>query len=342
MAIISQSEDIQSVKIRPLLTGLASYIPGLYNYYALGTGGSNSASYCYGVWIKHLILLRQAGLQKIPNTIAELGPGDSLGIGLAALLSGANEYYALDVKKSCNTERNLGVLNELVELFRARARTPASEGFSDIKPYLDSNVFAGVILTEEQLMESLREERIDDIRRAIMGLQSDAIDQSGKIKIRYIVPWSDPDALDPESVNLIYSQAVLEHVDNIDDVYRAMSTWLKPGGYMSHEIDFRSHNLTKEWYGHWACNEITWRIARGKKPYLLNRQPCSAHVDLLSKYGFRIVSKFLHTDPTGITRKQLATKWQNMTDGDLCCAGAHIQAVFQGKNSRTKADSAHL
>lgn len=327
------------MKIRPLLTGLASYIPGLYHYYALGTGGSNSASYCYGAWIKHTALLHQAGLQKIPNAVAELGPGDSLGIGLAALLSGANEYYALDVKKSCNTERNLGVLNQLVELFRNRASTPVNEGHPDIKPYLDSNMFPDKILTEERLMESLREDRIDAIRRAIVNLELDDTNQPGKIKIRYIVPWSDPDVLDPESVDLIYSQAVLEHVDNLEAVYRAMSTWLKPGGYMSHEIDFRSHNLTKEWNGHWACNEIAWRIARGRKPYLLNRQPCSVHVDLLGKHGFRIASRFLHTDQDGITRKQLAAKWKNMTDSDLHCVGAHIQAVLQAKNSKTKTDS---
>lgn len=328
------------MKIRPLLTGLASYVPGLYNYYALGTGGSNSASYCYSVWIKHLTLLRQAGLRKIPNAIAELGPGDSLGIGLAALLSGANEYYALDVKKSCNTKRNLGVLNELVELFRARASTPASEGFPDLRSYLGSNMFPDDILTEEQLMESLHEDRIDDIRRAITGLESDTIDQSKKIKIRYIVPWSDPDVLDPESVDLIYSQAVLEHVDNLEAVYRSMSIWLKPGGYMSHKIDFRSHNLTKEWNGHWACNEITWKIARGKKPYLLNRQPCSAHVDLLGKYGFRVVSRFMHADPSGITRKQLAAKWRDMADEDLHCSGVHIQAVLQEKAPKAKKDFA--
>lgn len=329
------------MKIRPLLTGLASYIPGLYHYYALGTGGSNSASYCYGAWIKHIALLHQAGLQEIPNAVAELGPGDSLGIGLAALLSGANEYYALDVKKSCNRERNLGVLNDLVELFRNRASTPVNEGYPDIKPYLNSNMFPGKILTEERLTESLREDRIDAIRRAIVNLDSDDVNQAEKIKIRYIVPWSDPDVLAPDSVDLIYSQAVLEHVDNLEAVYRAMSTWLKPGGYMSHEIDFRSHNLTNDWNGHWACNEITWRIARGNKPYLLNRQPCSAHVDLLEKNGFRIVSKFMHADQSGVTRKRLAAKWRNMTDEDLHCSGVHIQAVLQEKKLKGKNISYH-
>ena len=98
------------MKIKPFLTGLASYVPGLYNRYARGTGGTNSASYCYGIWIKHLTLLGQSGLHEIPNAIAELGPGDSLGVGLAALLSGVNEYYAFDIRKYTNTEKNLKIL----------------------------------------------------------------------------------------------------------------------------------------------------------------------------------------------------------------------------------------
>ena len=308
------------MKIRPLLTGLASNIPGLYNNFARGTGGSNSASYCYDVWINHLTLLHQVGLQKIPNAIAELGPGDSLGIGLAALLSGANEYYALDVRKYSNTEMNLKVLDELVDVFRNRASISSSN-----TPTKD-------IITEERLMESLREDRIDAIRRAIADLESDSISRSGKIKIKYIVPWNDPNVLEPQSVDLIYSQAVLEHVDDLEAVYRAMSIWLKTGGYMSHQIDFQSHNMTKEWNGHWACNEFIWRIARGKKPYLLNRQPYSAHVDLQEKYGFKIIfTRCTPADASGIARKQLATRWRNMTDSDLCCAGALIQVVLQDR-----------
>ena len=82
-----------------------------------------------------------------------------------------------------------------------------------------------------------------------------------------------PAALRPQSVDLILSQAVLEHVDDLEAVYRAMRIWLRQGGYLSHEIDFRSHDLTDDWNGHWACNELLWRIARGKKPYLIIDSP---------------------------------------------------------------------
>lgn len=37
------------------------------------------------------------GLPVHPDTVAGLGPGDSLGFGLAALISGADKYFAFDV-----------------------------------------------------------------------------------------------------------------------------------------------------------------------------------------------------------------------------------------------------
>ena len=40
-----------------------------------------------------------------------------------------------------------------------------------------------------------------------------------------------------ESVDMIYSQAVLEHVDELPGVYGAMRRWLQANGVMSHQID---------------------------------------------------------------------------------------------------------
>ena len=55
------------------------------------------------------------------GTVAELGPGDSLGTGIAALLSGVEKYYALDVKPYFNNAINLEMFDRLLELFQRRA-----------------------------------------------------------------------------------------------------------------------------------------------------------------------------------------------------------------------------
>jgi hypothetical protein len=56
--------------------------------------------------------------------VAELGPGESLGVGLCALLSGADHYVGLDVIAHSYPERNQLVLNDLIKLFQSRASNP--------------------------------------------------------------------------------------------------------------------------------------------------------------------------------------------------------------------------
>ena len=75
------------------------------------------------------------------ETVAELGPGDSLGIGLAALLSSAQRYVALDVVRYAANTRNLQIFEELIALFRDRAPIPDEAEFPLVRPRLLSYTF---------------------------------------------------------------------------------------------------------------------------------------------------------------------------------------------------------
>ena len=79
--------EMNKKNIRKILGGFKSYVPGGVSIH--GTGGTDSARYCYTIWLRHLSILYKNGFTKIPDTIAELGPGDSIGTGLAGLLSGS-------------------------------------------------------------------------------------------------------------------------------------------------------------------------------------------------------------------------------------------------------------
>jgi hypothetical protein len=271
------------IKPRALATGLASFVPGVVRLMNRGSGGTGSTRYCYAVWLRHLVKAAASGIPTNHTCVAELGPGDSLGIGLAAVLSGTDCYVALDVKAHANPTRNLELFDELVALFRERAPIPGDDEFPLARPRLADYSFPSQILSGERLSASLADSRIEDIRAAILG-------EPSPITVTYRAPWKDPSIVRAGSVDFLFSQAVLEHVEELEDTYRAMREWLRPGGYMSHSVDFSSHDLTRSWNGHWTLSDAEWRIVRGTRPYLINRQPLSRHLGLLAKYRFDIVA----------------------------------------------------
>jgi SAM-dependent methyltransferase len=142
-----------------------------------------------------------------------------------------------------------------------------------------------------------------------------------------MAPWYSADFINKESIDMIYSQAVLEHVDDLRRTYQAMGRWLKPGGYISHQIDFKCHGLTDHWNGHWAFSDFTWRLMRGRRAYLLNRQPHSTHIKLLKEAGFEIVCDEKIELPSKIRHEQLAEPFKNMPAEDLVISAAFVQAV---------------
>jgi hypothetical protein len=278
--------------IKRIAKGLLTFIPGVTRILPKGrTGGTNRASYCLDVWLKHLALLRSSGMRDMPRALAELGPGDSIGVGLAALLSGVERYYALDVVRYSNAASNLAIFDELATMLKVRD-------------------------------PSVSDERIARIRSEI------ASPGSGRdgVTIEYVVPWSDIRAIEPASVDVIISHAVLEHVVNLESIYQALALWLKRGGMMSHQIDFTSHGLAEKWNGYRAYPEFLWKAIIGRRPYLINRQPCSVHIALLEKNGFEVVKTKHVVRTDGIQRSQLARRWRSISDDDLACSDLTVQA----------------
>jgi SAM-dependent methyltransferase len=261
------------------------------------------------------------GLNPFPKTVAELGPGDSLGIGLAFLISGCEKYFAFDVVAHANAERNLKIFDKLVDLFRNREPIPGDDEFPKVRPYLDEYRFPADILDENRLQSALEKSRLEKIRESIIYPQNhDSL-------IQYMVPWYDASILDEESVDMIYSQAVLEHVDDLLNAYKAMNLLLKPNGYMSHQIDFGSHGTADEWNGHWAYSDFTWKLLKGRRPYLLNREPYSRHLSILNEEGFQVVYDRTVKLESNLTREDLASRFKSISDDDLTTSGAFIQAV---------------
>ncbi|HLN19880.1 MAG TPA: hypothetical protein VK213_02250 [Bacteroidales bacterium] len=297
--------------------GAIKRLPGMQKEYSY-TGGTIESRYCYAVWLRHL--LKWSRFRKgVPQSVAELGPGDSLGTGIAALLSGSSKLYALDVIKYWDNARNLRILNELVELFKRRFRIPDNFDYPRLRPIIDDYSFPSDILTDEILEESLSNQRIEQLRNELSD-----IDNPSNSMIKYKIPWQDQSVIKKGSVDFIYSQATLECIEDLEGTYRAMCLWIKPGGLMSHTIDFKSHKLTAEWNGHWKFSDFEWRLVKGRDKFLINREPLSKHIELHNANNFWILMKEPATLKNRLGRNSLASKFRSLSEEDLTTSGVYL------------------
>jgi hypothetical protein len=309
---------LMSPKYKYIALGLLSCVPGLHRLLRRGTGGSTSARYCYSVWLRHLVLNARVNPSLQIRCVAELGPGDSIGIGLAALLSGADRYFALDALPHAKAAHNLVVFDELIELFRARAAIPGDDEFPAVLPRLDDYSFPAQLLSPERLERALAPQRLQRIRDDIARLQG---------SVSYLPRWYERGQIAEGSVDLILSQAVLEHVDAMEGAYEAMFSWLSPGGFMSHQIDFKCHSTSQHWNGHLAYSELTWSLMRGRLPYFLNRRVLAEHLAAASAVGFGdIVVRRAERDD-GLPLAALAPRFRAIAAADVRTAGAFLQAA---------------
>lgn len=310
------------LNLRELIKGGLTYIPFMRRLLQSReeTGGTGSARYCYSVWLRHLVLARAAGCDPDPKVIAELGPGDSLGIGLAGLLSGAERYFGLDVVRFADLKQNRRIFDELVQMFRDRAPIPGDGEFPDVLPRLDDYAFPG-FLDRERMERALEPSRLALLRRELEGNGSGTVG-----RIAYFVPWDSPDVVRRGSVDMVFSQAVLEHVEALPGTYRALALWLKPDGFMTHTIDFKAHHTSGVWNGHWAYNRAMWTLIKGKRVYLLNRQPRSAHLRMMADAGFNVIHEAAHRRDDGLPASRLAKGFRDLSLEDAITAGTFLIA----------------
>ena len=285
----------------------------------VGTGGTVSAPYCYSVYLRHLVMADQHGFSTAPRTIIELGPGDSIGIGLMALLTGAEQYYALDSVCHAAKETNRRVFDELVKLLISQSPIPTSGEFGEILPRLKDYRFPTAVLRETRLMQALAPERLMRLRNALAGELTTG-------PICYLAPMGRMHEIQGNSVDLVISQAVMEHVDHLEETYAECFRILRPGGFMSHQIDLRCHDTALEWNGHWKYSELTWRLMRGGRPWFINRQPYSAHISIATRVGFTIRAETQQSSSFGISREQLAGRFKTLSEQDLLTAGIFLLA----------------
>src|SRR6266404_8259022 len=147
---------------------------------------SVSAEFSYSLFLRHYVIRSQLRPPQPGETVAELGPGSSIGFGMSALIAGAARYHAYDLAAHFDTATNLKIFDALVALFKARAPIPHEGEFSRIFPFLDDYSFPAN-LGDEWLSAALAPERLAAFRKDIeagggnsikvnLGMVADAVE----------------------------------------------------------------------------------------------------------------------------------------------------------------------
>lgn len=314
---------LRAFEWRPVVRGVLTRAPLLRRAATAGHGrpgggywnARDPVSYAYGLWIKHLALLRHCGME-LPQAVAEVGPGDSLALGIAALLSGARTYHAYDVKAfSCPAE-DAARVPLMARLFASRTPFPA-DGWPDVHAVLGSGLEPA---THAWAAADTRPERQAAIAAALEGAT-----ESKDAPVAYVTPWECA-RVPREAYDLVLSHSVLEYVEDLDTVFASMAMMLKPGGWMSHQVDFSSLGITHAWNGHLAYGPFAWWLVRGRRRHAPNRRLASEYLSALDRHGFEVVWSARYEDALGLGHADVAATFRAAPPRDIGCHSLFVVA----------------
>lgn len=155
-------------------------------------------------WISHLNNYTGNTFSLINKNVLELGPGSDLGAGFYLLYKGVLKYNAFDIYKL--------VKNVPIDFYKM---------FFNILQ--KSTGFKSVIYLEKEL-EKIRENRSSDIN--------------------YVVDrnFNLVSSFEPNTIDIVFSQAAFEHFVNVEDTIKQLSVVCKPSAICIAEIDLQTHS----------------------------------------------------------------------------------------------------
>jgi hypothetical protein len=180
-----------------LAKGAATFVPGLYPLFRqrhMGCAESSQATYSYAVWAKHFSLMHDRTHCGIPTTVLDFGSGDTLGVSVAALLSGAERAIAVDTIPFARGGPNEVVAKGLFELFANHVPIEAS-GWPDFRFALSKTGFLPAVQPERNRTDAI----VNALHAAINGKNSTLIS--------YHAPF-DEMTIGADSVDFLLSHSV--------------------------------------------------------------------------------------------------------------------------------------
>lgn len=218
--------------------------------------------------------------------VLEYGPGDIQGVALLMLAHGARQVYCVDrFPMAALHEKNRRVL----ELLLARLDGP-------------------------------RRARAEAVFR-VPGDPGSGFDPASLV---YLIHPRGLSELRGE-VDLVYSRAVLEHVNDLEATFQDMATALRPGGRVLHQVDLKSHG----YHQRNPLDFLTWPVPLWNAMYGYKGAPNRLRVDqyrramAVAGLVLDLLQPTLQVAPEIVAevRPHLAGPYRGVSDEDLTWLG---------------------
>lgn len=230
------------------------------------------------------------------KNILEIGPGPDLGTGLLFKTLGAAHYTGVDRFELINDN----------DIFYDR-----------LLASLGDNQKAKISGTVGLIKEALKKNRKEILLPGFEYLNVPVEEISEKLNLKY---------------DLIFSNAVLEHVENPTQAFKAMFEALKTGGFIYHEIDFQTHT------GCLRDRDPLNILRYGKKIYDIfkcagspNRLRLDDYIKIAEEQGFKdvkhIITSKMRELETVKVKDGLAAEFTNYPLSTLSVLSAGLMAI---------------
>ncbi len=264
--------------IKAFAKGLLTFIPGVAQLLTrkkrTSKHSGSIAEFCYTLWLSLLVHFEENGVSPDFETVGELGSGGSVGVGICALLTGTKQYFTLDIEDHYDKENNLKLLSEIVSLLRNKTRIPSS--YKQINIKISKYDYPSHLISPRFMDNAFIDELRNEINDYCLGTKHLII----------LYDWYKKPAL---KLDMVFSRAVMEHVNDPYSVYKNLSFHLKSGAFSFHDIEFHSHGITKNINGHLDINKAFWAIIYGRRPYFLNRWTLKDHINALEDLNYYLI-----------------------------------------------------
>lgn len=277
---------------------LARFAPGLYvrvtgqtgRGAAAEEGAADIAQYfrdCVDAYFERLqVAPADVAAYLDGKTLMEYGPGDLPGVAALMVARGAHKVYCVDRFPLVNlSPKNARVLAGLIDGCHGAER----------------DRLVGCLANPSDPAAGFTAQRIEYLVRpsGLSGLQS--------------------------AVDMVFSRAVLEHVDDLDATFSDMVGALRSGAVAIHQVDLRSHGLHKAN----PLDFLAWSPTLWNWMYSAKGMPNRWRIDKYRAVIEKLPVELLALDPTkhaaaehlAEVREVLAAPFKGVTDQDLSWLG---------------------